>query len=159
MDNASIVKLFKDWTATVDLNNKYNREKQALDFYMQHKDIRGKSGQKITQKRIGLAFNITAKRMGDIIKNPLSIGKAAGAQQRMQPNEELKLVNWIEQRCHAHIYTSKDNVIDQANKIMNLRSAFGYGMTTMQRLVLRIFKSTFKPIRGKEASRIRTKPY
>ena len=116
-----------EWKDKADLNNKTSRENHALQFYYKYKDLLDDNGRKITQIKIAKNFNITAQRLGNIIKNPLSIGRTAGPLNRMPEIEELAIVHWIDQRARAPMHTTKDMIIEKTNEISKARSDYGFG--------------------------------
>ncbi len=106
---------------------KKSRERSAVAFYNKEIKEKNKLGKKTRINKIAPIFNIKAKRLGQIIKDPSKIGAKSGAPTRLTILEENTLITWIEQRCVARMYTHKDLVVKKGNEILKLRSLFGYG--------------------------------
>ena len=109
--------------------NKYKVDKegvelQAVQFWSTYKRSRLPNKKKLTQKKVGQAFGISATRMTVIIKDPSKIGKGVGTPQRIPIEEELLIVSWITQRCEAKMATTKEQVIKKANEIIVLHNRF-----------------------------------
>ena len=109
--------------------NQYKQDKmgvklQAVDFWNSHKDFRFPNKKKITRKLVAQAHGIPAGRMTIILQNPSQIGSQVGSPLRIPLKEELQLVQWICQRCAAHLPTSMVDVLNKANQVVTIHNHF-----------------------------------
>ena len=122
MDELCIPEFLQDIDKGYYLVDKAAVETEATMFWHANKGYRfppsdlNEKGKLLTQKVVALAFGFSAGRMTVILKDPNKIGKLAGSPQRIPPKEELMIVAWITQKCHAKIPTTMLEVIYKGNQ-------------------------------------------
>ena len=130
MDELCIPEFLQDIDKGYYLVDKAAVETEATMFWHANKGYRfppsdlNEKGKLLTQKVVALAFGFSAGRMTVILKDPNKIGKLAGLPQRIPPKEELMIVAWITQKCHAKIPTTMLEVIYKGNQIIKIQNHF-----------------------------------
>ena len=60
----------------------------------------------MTYKEVASNFEITPRKLIDIVRDPTKVGRQCGHPTRLNHKEELVIVRFIVQRRHCHMYTS-----------------------------------------------------
>ena len=126
----SIEELLAISKANTDLSSRLSTESNALSFWQTNKHLKHPNNKAITKIEVAKNFDISAKRLGDLIKDPSRVGMTKGHPTRLSFKEEKVIVKWIIHRCKAHMYTSRQMVIRKAESISVLKSKYGYGHKT-----------------------------
>lgn len=104
--------------------DKFSSELAALNFWNSNKGAKLPNGKMFARYHVAQHFGFSAGRMTDIIKNPNKIGSRAGSPLRIPLSEELKIVQWICQRCQAFIPTNSNQVVSKANVVVAIHNHF-----------------------------------
>ena len=113
---------------TIDPNghkiNKKLQEISAVTMWKENKGSKLPNGKMLRKKLIAQKHGIKENRMTLILQDSSKIGEIAGTNQRVSTENELKLVNWIIQRCEAKVSTTRVQVINKANKVLKRQNRF-----------------------------------
>ncbi len=130
MTEKSIEELLLVSKEGINLESRIDRETTAVQFWTTYRSRKMSNGRFVTKKKVAYNFNISQKRLGVIIRNPIKIGNEQGHSTRLNEKEEMALVNWITQKAEANMYISNSDIIDHGNVLMKNRDMFGFGEHT-----------------------------
>ena len=74
MSSLSIEELLAISKANTDFDSKLDTESNALSFWQTHKHLKHPDNKPITRVEVATNFQLLAKRLGDLIKDPSRVG-------------------------------------------------------------------------------------